>query len=88
VKPGRKQAKNRMSGAAVMLLVIEFWTGAGCLAILLFFACFLPGLLFSRPNNASFLRVKPGRKQAKNSRIARQPAPVQNPVKTTRYLVG
>jgi hypothetical protein len=48
VKPGRKQAKNSrtslasMSGAAVMLLVIEFWTGAGCLAILLFFACFLP----------------------------------------------
>lgn len=44
-----------MTGAAVMLLAIEFWTGAGCLAILLFFACFLPG--FTRKNDALFGRL-------------------------------
>jgi len=44
-----------MTGAAVMLLTIEFWTGAGCLAILLFFACFLPG--FTRRNDALFGRL-------------------------------
>jgi len=44
-----------MSGAAVMLLAIEFWTGAGCLVILLFFACFLPG--FTRKNDALFGRL-------------------------------
>lgn len=44
-----------MTGAAVMLLVIEFWTGAGCLAILLFFACFLPG--FTRKNDVLFGRL-------------------------------
>lgn len=44
-----------MSGAAVMLLVIEFWTGAACLAILLFFACFLPD--FTRKNDALFGRL-------------------------------
>jgi hypothetical protein len=44
-----------MTGAAVMLLAIEFWTGAGCLAILLFFACFLPG--FTRKNDMLFGRL-------------------------------
>lgn len=44
-----------MTGAAVMLLAIEFWTGAGCLAILLFFACFLPG--FTRKNDVLFGRL-------------------------------
>jgi len=44
-----------MTGAAVMLLAIEFWTGVGCLAILLFFACFLPG--FTRKNDVLFGRL-------------------------------
>ncbi|MGJ0128818.1 ABC transporter six-transmembrane domain-containing protein [Pantoea sp. RHCKP32] len=44
-----------MTGAAVMLLAIEFWTGVGCLAILLFFACFLPG--FTRKNDRLFGRL-------------------------------
>lgn len=44
-----------MTGAAMMLLAIEFWTGAGCLAILLFFACFLPG--FTRKNDVLFGRL-------------------------------
>lgn len=44
-----------MTGAAVMLLAIEFWTGAGCMAILLFFACFLPG--FTRKNDVLFGRL-------------------------------
>lgn len=44
-----------MTGAAVMLLAIEFWTGVGCLAILLFFACFLPG--FTRKNDMLFGRL-------------------------------
>lgn len=44
-----------ISGAAVMLLVIEFWTGIGCLLILLFFGFFLPG--FTRKNEALFVRL-------------------------------
>lgn len=44
-----------ISGAAIMLLVIEFWTGVGCLIILLILACFLPG--FSRKNEALFGRL-------------------------------
>ncbi len=34
-----------MIGAAVMLLIIEFWAGISCLAILVFLACFLSGFL-------------------------------------------
>ena len=44
-----------ISGAAIMLLVIEFWTGVGCVIILLVLACFLPG--FSRKNEALFGRL-------------------------------
>ncbi|MTD25601.1 ABC transporter six-transmembrane domain-containing protein [Erwinia sorbitola] len=46
-----------ISGAAVMLLLIEFWTGIACLGILLFFSLFLRRythkneLLFGRLNN-------------------------------------
>lgn len=42
-------------GAAVMLLAIEFWTGVVCIAILVFFGCFLPG--FTRKNEALFVRL-------------------------------
>lgn len=46
-----------MIGAAVMLLVIEFWVGIACLAILAFLACFLSGYahknetLYNKLNN-------------------------------------
>ncbi|HHQ6624747.1 TPA: ABC transporter six-transmembrane domain-containing protein [Serratia fonticola] len=46
-----------MIGAAVMLLLIEFWAGVACLVILAFLACFLPGYaikneaLYNRLNN-------------------------------------
>lgn len=46
-----------MIGAAVMLLLIEFWTGVACLVILGFLACFLPGYanknetLYNKLNN-------------------------------------
>lgn len=46
-----------ITGAAVMLLMIEFWTGIACLLILLFFSFFLRSythkneLLFGRLNN-------------------------------------
>lgn len=42
-------------GAAVMLLLLQFWTGVACLFILAFFALFLPG--FSCRNEALFLRL-------------------------------
>lgn len=42
-------------GAAVMLLLLQFWTGVTCLFILVFFALFLPG--FTRRNEALFLRL-------------------------------
>lgn len=42
-------------GAAVMLLLLQFWTGVACLFILAFFALFLPG--FSSRNEALFLRL-------------------------------
>ena len=42
-------------GAAVMLLLLQFWTGVACLFILGFFALFLPG--FSSRNEALFLRL-------------------------------
>lgn len=42
-------------GAAVMLLLLQFWTGVACLLILVFFALFLPG--FTRRNEALFLRL-------------------------------
>lgn len=44
-----------ITGAAVMLLAIEFWTGITCIAILVFFGCFLPG--FTRKNEALFVRL-------------------------------
>ncbi|MGD8106322.1 ABC transporter six-transmembrane domain-containing protein [Pantoea sp. FN0302] len=44
-----------IAGAAIMLLAIEFWTGMACLAILLFFAFFLPG--YTRKNEALFVRL-------------------------------
>ncbi|HBD80715.1 MAG TPA: hypothetical protein DC039_08830, partial [Leclercia adecarboxylata] len=42
-------------GAAVMLLLLQFWTGVACLFILAFFALFLPG--FSSRNEALFVRL-------------------------------
>ncbi|WP_213132925.1 ABC transporter six-transmembrane domain-containing protein [Citrobacter sp. FP75] len=42
-------------GAAIMLLVIEFWTGIACIAILAFFSLFLSG--YTRKNEALFLRL-------------------------------
>jgi len=42
-------------GAAVMLLLLQFWTGVACLFILAFFAIFLPG--FSSRNEALFVRL-------------------------------
>ncbi len=53
-----------ISGAAIMLLVIELQTGLACLAILLFFACFLPG--FTRKNEALYIRL--------NNRLEREVA--------------
>ncbi|WP_262239610.1 ABC transporter six-transmembrane domain-containing protein [Serratia liquefaciens] len=44
-----------ITGAAIMLLVIEFWTGVACLAILVFFALFLPG--YTRRNEALFVKL-------------------------------
>ncbi|MDU5472401.1 MULTISPECIES: ABC transporter six-transmembrane domain-containing protein [Pantoea] len=44
-----------ITGAAVMLLAIEFWTGIACIAILVFFGGFLPG--FTRKNEALFVRL-------------------------------
>ncbi|WP_313619296.1 ABC transporter six-transmembrane domain-containing protein, partial [Pantoea septica] len=44
-----------ITGAAVMLLTIEFWTGIACIAILVFFGGFLPG--FTRKNEALFVRL-------------------------------
>lgn len=44
-----------ITGAAVLLLAIEFWTGIACIAILVFFGCFLPG--FTRKNEALFVRL-------------------------------
>lgn len=35
-----------MFGAAVMLLIIEFWAGVACLVILAFLTCFLPGYTY------------------------------------------
>ncbi len=42
-------------GAAVMLLLLQFWTGVACLFILAFFALCLPG--FSSRNEALFVRL-------------------------------
>ncbi|MFI8416301.1 ABC transporter six-transmembrane domain-containing protein [Serratia sp. NPDC078593] len=42
-------------GAAVMLLVLEFWAGIACLAILAFLACFLPG--FARKNETLYNKL-------------------------------
>ncbi|MGJ0191877.1 ABC transporter six-transmembrane domain-containing protein [Pantoea sp. RRHST58] len=44
-----------ITGAAAMLLAIEFWTGIACIAILVFFGGFLPG--FTRKNEALFVRL-------------------------------
>jgi len=44
-----------ITGAAMMLLAIEFWTGIACIAILVFFGGFLPG--FTRKNEALFVRL-------------------------------
>ncbi|MEG3132534.1 ABC transporter six-transmembrane domain-containing protein [Rouxiella sp. T17] len=44
-----------ISGAAFMLLAIEFWTGIICLGILVFFTFFLPG--YTRKNEALFNRL-------------------------------
>ncbi|MDU1573386.1 MAG: ABC transporter six-transmembrane domain-containing protein [Pantoea sp.] len=44
-----------ITGAAVMLLAIEFWIGIACIAILVFFGGFLPG--FTRKNEALFVRL-------------------------------
>lgn len=44
-----------ISGAAIMLLVLEFWIGVTCLAILTFFALFLRS--FTRRNDELFLRL-------------------------------
>ncbi|WP_286809041.1 ABC transporter six-transmembrane domain-containing protein [Leclercia sp. UBA2479] len=42
-------------GAAFMLMMIQFWSGIGCIAVLIVFACFLPG--FSRKNESLFFRL-------------------------------
>ena len=55
-------------GAAVMLLLLQFWTGVACLFILIFFALFLPG--FTRRNEALFLRL--------NDRLEKEVAFVNN----------
>lgn len=57
-----------ITGAAVMLLVIEFWTGIACIGILLVFAFFLPG--FMRKNEALFRRL--------NDRLEKEVAFVSN----------
>ncbi|HAU5432826.1 TPA: hypothetical protein JD181_20950, partial [Cronobacter malonaticus] len=44
-----------MAGAAVMLLLIEFWTGIACLGILAVLACFLTQ--FTRRNEALYGRL-------------------------------
>ncbi len=44
-----------ITGAAAMLLLLQFWTGVACLFILAFFALFLPG--FSSRNEALFVRL-------------------------------
>ncbi|YCH29068.1 ABC transporter six-transmembrane domain-containing protein [Erwinia sp. D4-22] len=44
-----------MIGAALMLLIIEFWAGIACLVILAFLACFLPG--FARKNEALYNKL-------------------------------
>ncbi|EOW7235870.1 ABC transporter six-transmembrane domain-containing protein, partial [Cronobacter sakazakii] len=44
-----------MAGAAVMLLLIEFWTGMACLGILAVLACFLTR--FTRRNEALYGRL-------------------------------
>lgn len=44
-----------ITGAAIMLLVIEFWIGVTCLVILAFFALFLRR--FTRRNDELFLRL-------------------------------
>ena len=44
-----------MAGAAIMLLVIEFWTGVACVVALIFFIGFLPG--YVRKNETLFGRL-------------------------------
>ncbi len=44
-----------MIGAAVMLLIIEFWAGISCLVILVFLACFLSG--FTRKNEVLYNKL-------------------------------
>ncbi|MBH2812657.1 ABC transporter six-transmembrane domain-containing protein [Serratia liquefaciens] len=44
-----------MLGAAVMLLIIEFWAGISCLVILGFLACFLSG--FTRKNEVLYKKL-------------------------------
>lgn len=44
-----------MVGAVVMLLTIEFWTGVACLAVLIFFALFLPG--YTRQNEMLYKKL-------------------------------
>lgn len=44
-----------MLGAAVMLLIIEFWAGVACLAILALLACFLPG--YANKNEALYKKL-------------------------------
>ncbi|MBD9659448.1 MULTISPECIES: ABC transporter six-transmembrane domain-containing protein [Pantoea] len=44
-----------MMGAAVMLLIIEFWAGIACLVILALLACFLPG--FARKNEVLYNKL-------------------------------
>lgn len=60
-------------GAAVMLLLLQFWTGVACLLILAFFALFLPG--FTRRNEALFLRL--------NDRLEKEVAFVNNASRTS-----
>ncbi|WP_312042364.1 ABC transporter six-transmembrane domain-containing protein [Erwinia sp.] len=72
-----------ITGAAVMLLAIQFWTGIACLVILGFFTFFLPG--FSRKNEALYVRL--------NDRLEKEVgfvshAPVTALVRHYRVLAG
>lgn len=72
-----------ISGAALLLLAIEFWSGIACLAVLVFFSFFLPG--YTNKNEALFFRLN-GRLEKEVGFVSS--APVASLSRHYRVLAG
>lgn len=72
-----------ITGAALMLLAIEFWSGIACLAVLVFFSLFLPG--YTNKNEALFFRLN-GRLEKEVGFVSS--APVASLSRHYRVLAG